>query len=434
MKRTIAILCGLCLLLTLCTAGSAEERITRGELAAQAAADFPAWTIWRDSGYASGCWNDEAAVYATIEIYRIVDDRLENRELTALLNPLRPGDRAEWQISDYVSLPLTPEGATALRAFSPERIFGYHTQIQQDAYAYLAPAGLSSDEKLVQLLYYSEHYFYVVRNASGQERLVIVKPGAAPDGILSTPWQDASIWMNDVHSCDLEIELDTQEHELLLRSMEDGWRLACVTVSDGRFDIGDTRILDMYGYDSSNNDAFYYGRTTLAANMTELDFAALPRTGEEMLASLDSAGFACTRWEGAEMLDAPHGDALARCYARVAGEITAEQEDWVCLRIGDEQNGLLGWFSRDALAFGVDMAQVHCTFPSYEAFYDWDMQAHPAQMLNGDTVYLDVYDRLWLIGVTAADQWLVLADEGIVCLADKGVFTGIGPACCMRLY
>ena len=41
MKRTIAILCGLCLLLTLCTAGSAEERITRGRACSAGGGGFP---------------------------------------------------------------------------------------------------------------------------------------------------------------------------------------------------------------------------------------------------------------------------------------------------------------------------------------------------------------------------------------------------------
>jgi len=157
--------------------------------------------------------------------------------------------------------------------------------------------------------------------------------------------------------------------------------------------------------------------------MTELDLSLFPI--KDIKALLDTAGFACSRTDGTVLYDGPNGSPIATCYARLTGRITEEQGDWVCLQLGSEERGMLGWFYRADLAFDDMVNEVVCGFPAYE---DWPSgeELFP-QMNQNELLNLNLNNRYWLVGQTTDGDWLVMVNQDAVVIAPADAYAGIGP-------
>ncbi|MDO5435631.1 MAG: hypothetical protein Q4G19_04615 [Clostridia bacterium] len=101
------------------------DRLTKEALAADALAAFPGWTLWRQSAYGAGKWQDETADHAEVWLMRVDADALHVRYLTVVTNPLSEGDSVPWEVTDYAPVPLTEEASARLSAMDPGEIFTY---------------------------------------------------------------------------------------------------------------------------------------------------------------------------------------------------------------------------------------------------------------------------------------------------------------------
>lgn len=134
-KYILALMITLSLLLTaqlVALAGSPSEEA----LAADALAANPGWTLWRQSSYGSGEWQDEMAYHAEVCLMRVDVDALRVRYLTVVTNPLSEGDSIPWEVIDYAPVPLTAEASARLASMNPGDVF------ENGSYAVLANAAL----------------------------------------------------------------------------------------------------------------------------------------------------------------------------------------------------------------------------------------------------------------------------------------------------
>ncbi len=107
-------------------AESASQRyVSKKYLAADAIEAFPGWTLWQNSTYGSGLWNDELAIHGEIVLYRISSDRIEFCRLETLLNPLREGNPIPWEITRWAPVSIVPGKADVVAALSAAELFCY---------------------------------------------------------------------------------------------------------------------------------------------------------------------------------------------------------------------------------------------------------------------------------------------------------------------
>ena len=205
-----------------------------------------------------------------------------------------------------------------------------------------------------------------------------------------------------------------------------------VGIADGNWTL--YRVYDDFVTDANelalcdSNDVIHYGVFTLGRDMTEADIPAYPDFIRDVIPLLDSSAFACVRSDGTAMLDSPGGQVLAACYARLTGRILRREGGYVQLQIGSEEHGMTGWFAEDDLAFGPEIEEVRCGFPSHG---DDDCSGpYLADVLAGiDPAGLEYTTYLvWLIGKLPGGDWLVQLDVDTVCTAPMEAFRDVGPA------
>ena len=128
------------------------------------------------------------------------------------------------------------------------------------------------------------------------------------------------------------------------------------------------------------------------------------------------------------LLNAPGEDALALCYARLTGTVLQRKDGWVQLQIGSAEKGMTGWFAEEDLAFGAEIEDIRCGFPSHsEDDCDGD---YLVTVLHGadPADYLEYMCYVWLIGRLPDGSWLVQLNVDAICTAAENAFHEIGPA------
>lgn len=440
MRKWLAMLFAMTLMVCGAAQGEAwaKKMLTEEEMGAMAQADFPGWQIWRNSWYGSGMWEDEMAIHSEIELLRVTEDQLLIRHLDVVKNGLKQGDPIPWEVTDYAPVPLTQEAAERLAGMSPDAVMERYNgpEVNADGLDGCAEFLLGEGETMAELYVYPDFLVAVVQDAEGREGLRIGHwNGAEYAKVTASPMQAQDIYIVSVHSYNDYLELHADGVNIVLRCGADGeWRLGHAVTWDAEFyetgySIGEDRLYayDDIGGDPQNNDWIFYGRPTFPTQLTELDFGEI-LSRQEAVSQLDTAGLACVKREGAGMYDAPEGSVLASCYARLVGTVLAEQDGWVQLQIGSAEQGMTAWFRAEDMAFGAEVNEVVCSFPSYrqDAWW-WDMEDMSA-ILPEHGAELDPWSvELWLIAKLPDGDWLAQVNGDLVCVVSQEVIGEVGP-------
>lgn len=413
-------------------AGSADDKTM---VLSHVAEDYLDWNVSAVGHYGSGRWNDELAWHVQVGLYRVEDGMLIQKTLHVLTNPLRAGEEIHYDDIELVPVPLSALAAERIEALTPEEAaYALADWIDVEKIPWLAEFMLEDGEYWENLGAFSNKLIGVAVNGEGKQSLrVALWNGQEYDEILSSPAQEKSFWLNEIHSWEDELELDVDNGLVYVNCGMDAPGIYGVNTGTGIWSFGNGLVWDVtwrIDYDSSNQ--LYPGVPTFPLSLTEMDLTAVPLTANvDVLAAMDAAGWACVQVNGAEMRDEPDGNAVAACYARLFGQIKEEQGDWVLLQIGGEINGGSGWFRREDLAFGQEGYFIPCGFPSYyytDDEYSLNDTAHLNEALRGlpEPLSEDEYHLAWLVGKKPEGDWLVLVDADIVCTAAPDAFSNIG--------
>lgn len=428
MKRLLSALFVLCFLFL---GAASADRLSDDDLQLAVQQEYPDWQIWRINKYGAGQWGDEMAYHCEIGLLRVADNQLELKKLYALLNPLKKGDPIPWEASDWVKVPLAEETANRINNLPPSEIpdyspgFIFPGAVLDGAAAFL----LEQDMAWEWLAAYPDYLIGIAADSQGFLNLRIAHwDGSAYAQTTFSPAQQAYFEINGVHSYNDSLEVDTEAFEFSLYCDAAGvWRLGIINNGEEVFSIQDHGLADItYGGLPQNNSTRHYGKPLFPVTLEKLSIAKIPGSIKKALQALDAEGYACTKSDHAELYDAFEGRKLAACFARVVGQVKEVRGDWVCMAIGDAEHGLMAWFHLDDLAFGKEIENVVCSFPSYAGIENEN--EYLARALPGLKVPLDEYDNdIWLIGQAPDGRWLVEINERQVLFAPQDAFTGIGP-------
>ena len=413
--------------------GIREYEVSEADLTALAARDFPEWSVMETSRYWSGQWNDQLACYQEIQLCRTEENTLLQMRLSVLVNPLKQGEEVPWEIENFAPLPMTPEAmSTFLSLDLDEYRYNYipasvdSCNVPDPLLPGCAPTLLDEGEAWAQLMTYPDYLSGIVCRADGQSCVRIARwNGEAFDCVISSRFHQERLFIvgsyswNDTITVNLFQFNRREDGRWLFVHVADGYP-TCYTISDGFIDDA------LFPYDS--NDAMHYGVPTFERDLTLVDFTTIPEYIMDAVALLDSTSFACVRADNTPMLDAPGGETIASCYARVAGTILNRNDGWVQLHIGIKEKGMTGWFAETDLAYGTGIEEVRCGFPSHsEDDCDGD---YLLTVLHGadPADYRDYQCYVWLIGQLPDGGWLVQLNQDIVCTAPESAFHDIGPA------
>ena len=408
-------------------AGSADDKTM---VLSHVAEDYLDWNVSAVGHYGSGRWNDELAWHVQVGLYRAEDGMLIQKTLHVLVNPLRAGEEIRYDEIELVPVPLSTLAVEKIEALTPEEAaYALADWIDVEIIPWLAEFMLEDGEHWENLGAFSNKLIGVAVNGEGKQSLrVALWNGQEYDEILSSPAQEKSFWLNEIHSWEDELELDVDNGLVYVNCGMDAPGIDGVNTGTGIWTFWNGLVWNgTLGISGESSNELYPGVPTFPLSLTEMDLSAVPLTNTGVLAAIDAAGWACVRVNGAEMRDAPDGDVIASCYARLFGQIKEEQGDWVRLQIGGEEHGGSGWFRREDLAFGREGFFVPCGFPSYD--YEDLYAPHLNEVLQGLPAPLeDEYNSTlaWLIGVQSNGDWLVLVDADILCTAAPEAFSDIG--------
>lgn len=394
-----------------------------------AAEDFPDWKVGFSAAYGSGTWNNELARHVSVGLYQVRDNALVRRVLRVLTNPLWAGEEISWEITDLCPVPLSAAAAERFDKMSPEEagsvLFDW---IEADALPGVAEFMLEEGERWEHFGAFEDNLVGVAEDREGKRRVRIAfREGQGYGPVLSSPAQEISFYLNEIHSDGHELELMIGHGLVYLSCGREAPGISGVNTGRGVWIFDDDAAWDAgngISWESSNE--FYPGLPAFPLSLAELDLSIVPMTNVELLASLDAKGWACVLVSGAEMLDAPDGSPIASCCSRLFGRVAEEEDGWVLLRIGSEEHGMSGWFRREDLAFGSEGVSVPCGFPSYS--YEYGRAEYLNGALRGLPAPLAEDDGhlAWLIGTKPDGSWLVLADTDIVCAASPDAFGDTG--------
>ena len=415
-----------------------DYEVSREELTAAAEADFPDWTVAADSRYWNGSWNNQWACYQEIQLYRMEENTLLQRRLSVLVNPLKKGEDIPWEVEDWAPLPLSAE---AMNTFLSLDLYEYRYnyipssvesgKVPEPILPGCAPFLLEEGEAWEQLMTYPDFLSGIVRNADDQYCVRIAHwDGKSFDSVISSRFHRERLSIDESYSWNDMLSVNC----FLFKLQEDG-RWMFVHVSDGDptlYTISDGYIDDaLFPYDS--NDALHYGIPMFERDLTLVDFNAIPEYIMDAVAMMDSSAYACVRTDNTPMLDAPNGETAAFCYARLTGTVLQRDDGWVQLQIGNAEKGMTGWFSEDDLAFGTEIEDVRCGFPSHSED-DCDGDYLMTVLYDADSSdYMEYMNYVWLIGRLPDSGWLVQLNLDTVCTAAENAFRSIGPATDYRM-
>ena len=378
---------------------------------------YPDWQVLDTEEYWTGLYNGgpQHEHHCLVYLYRVAEEHLLVMSLWTMANPLKEGDPIPWEESHYAPIPLTAEAAERIAAMAPEEVFEKYegASLTEAALPGCADFLVQEGETLRQLIAYPDFLVGIAQDAREQESLRIGHwNGTAYEKVTATAMSEY-VSINEIHSWNDGLEIYVPGAELGVYCDDSGvWRVNVVT-DGGRYFLGEDYLVDAEGEGVYWTNAWYaFGVPTFPVELDGMDFAALPVSTEEAIPMLDPSGYACTKADGAPVYDAPGGNALGSAYARLTGRIIAEQDGWVQLQIGSEDAGLSLWFRMEDLAFGAQVNEVTCTFPSYEM---------PEDMAE------DWYE-MWLIAEVPGG-WLAQVDVETVRFVSAEEIDRIGRPC-----
>lgn len=414
--------------------------VSEDDLVASVKADYPDWDLIDSEQYWTGRWENELACWVEISLMCVTDCTLYQKTLSVIINPLKKGDPVPWEVTDCAPVPLTEEAMSTLLEMDPADLYkddeGYANDpcmLTQSIVPGCALFLLGEGESWRVLYSYPTALAGVVVNAEGQNCIRIAHwDGEQYDSVTSSRFfSEDQFSINGYHSNASTITVLCRKCDPQFVRQPDG-RWLFVGIADGNWTlywVYDDFVTDATGYAlCDSNDVIHYGVFTLDRDLTEADIPAYPDFIRDVIPLLDSSAFACVRSDGTAMLDGPNGQPLADCYSRLTGRILQRKGGYVQLQIGSGEHGMSGWFAKDDLAFGPEIEQVRCGFPSHSE--DDCYGRYLTDVLTGidpeeleDTTYL-----VWLIGKLPNGDWLVQLDADAVCTAPEDSFRDVGPA------
>lgn len=386
--------------------------------------DYPDWQVWKVTYSGYGRYENEIAIHIFVNLYRITDDCIELMELDAITNPIQEGDDVPWSVTTLIPVELAPGAADTLRAMDGKDIFTISNRavFSDTVTDLLMPSQHTADENVVQLMSSSQFLYYVTKDSAEQYMLHIAKwDGSEYTTVVSTP-SPAKLSFNPAFSSDNTLGLDANLSPYLevdCKFDADGvWRIHTLS-NDAYFVTAyDNYIIKTYWSNEQNNDDYHYGHLTLPLTLNEVDFAAFPRTFDEVLSHMDYTGVACTAHDDTPLYAAPDGEVLAYCYTRVPMVVISESGDWREVQLGSDADGLRCWVRAADLAFGADTENVVCTFPTHRAVD----RVQEAVSFGGKVRALEDGTAWWIIGVLPNGDYLMMY------AGDEEMFVGTAPA------
>lgn len=385
--------------------------------------DYPDWQVWKVNYSGYGRYENEIAIHIFVNLYRITDDCIELMELDAITNPIQDGDDVPWSVTTLIPVELAPGAADTLRAMDGKDIFTISRAVFSDTVTdLLMPSQHTADETVVQLMSSSQFLYYVTKDSAEQYMLRIAKwDGSEYTTVVSTP-SPAKLSFNPAFSSDNTLELDANLSPYLevdCKFDADGvWRIHTLNNDAYFVTVYDNYIIKTYWSNEQNNDDYHYGRLTLPLTLNEVDFAAFPRTFDEVLTYMDYTGVACTAHDDTSLYATPDGEVLAYCYTRVPMTVISESGDWREVQLGSDADGLRCWVRAADLAFGADTENVVCTFPTHEEVDE----AQEAVSFGGKSRLLVDGSAWWIIGTLPSGDYLMMY------AGDEEMFVGTAPA------
>lgn len=386
--------------------------------------DYPDWQVWKVTYSGYGRYENEIANHIFVNLYRITDDCIELMELDAITNPIQAGDDVPWSVTTLIPVELAPGAADTLRAMDGKDIFTISDRavFSDTVTDLLMPSQHTADETVVQLMSSSQFLYYVTKDSAEQYMLRIAKwDGSEYTTVVSTP-SPAKLSFNPAFSSDNTLELDANLSPYLevdCKFDADGvWRIHTLNNDAYFVTVYDNYIIKTYWSNEQNNDDYHYGRLTLPLTLNEVDFAAFPRTFDEVLSHMDYTGVACTAHDDTPLYAAPDGEVLAYCYTRVPMVVISESGDWREVQLGSDADRLRCWVRAADLAFGADTENVVCTFPTHEEVDE----AQEAVSFGGKSRLLVDGSAWWIIGTLPSGDYLMMY------AGDEEMFVGTAPA------
>ena len=386
--------------------------------------DYPDWQVWKVTYSGYGRYENEIANHIFVNLYRITDDCIELMELDAITNPIQAGDDVPWSVTTLIPVELAPGAADTLRAMDGKDIFTISNRavFSDTVTDLLMPSQHTADENVVQLMSSSQFLYYVTKDSAEQYMLRIAKwDGSEYTTVVSTP-SPAKLSFNPAFSSDNTLGLDANLSPYLevdCKFDADGvWRIHTLNNDAYFVTVYDNYIIKTYWSNEQSNDDYHYGRLTLPLTLNEVDFAAFPRTFDEVLSHMDYTGVACTAHDDTPLYAAPDGDVLAYCYTRVPMVVISESGDWREVQLGSDADGLRCWVRAADLAFGADTENVVCTFPTHRAVD----RVQEAVSFGGKVRALEDGTAWWIIGVLPNGDYLMMY------AGDEEMFVGTAPA------
>lgn len=418
-------------LMLICHPASAEK-FSDEELQIAVIQEFPDWAIWRIDKYGSGKWQDEIAMNCDIGLFRLIEGQLELKSLYAFLSPLKKGDRIPWEVTEWVTIPLSEDAVEVISSIPSYEVASHGAGFVFSNVAMSGSAEFMLDESMTwnTLIAYPD---YLVGIAQGAEELQSLRiahwNGSEYTQISALTPQKAELHLNATHSYNDSLELYTDEVDVFLHCDSDGiWRMKGVNNGGEIFNIHEKSIEDItFGSSGQNNINYHYGYPVFASTLEEVNFNQIPRTIADAIPMLNAEGLACTKTDNSKMYDSPDGRLIAICYSRAVGQIIEAKGEWVHLQFGSKELGLSGWFLSRELSFGKDIEEIISGFPSY-SFSENESQ-HLEMVMPDITLSLDKdFNDVWLIGRSPDGGWLVNVNEQQILFADETAFSDIGPA------
>ena len=422
MKKHITITAALAVVFCFCLALPAgADRLSANDKAVIEAAEamYPGWkTTW------FSYFIDYRGLIYEMNLMRAEDGMLRLKSVIAPQGDLAGNG---WEADDHAPVPMTEQGFAeaecALETFDIEcdprlstmELFLERFKLMPECAGFLLNEGETLDG-----LYPGCHGLTgVAVDAGGSRSLRFADWDGSSYGPAVTSKPEPSLYYNDIHSNDEYMELYGSWGECALKRGPDGvWRLVSFDSGDGgRYSITGDGLVDVgvTEWGRCSNDAWHYGVLGIGLALPEISFSSLPFDLEEAVALLDASGWACVKHDGAALCDAPNGKTAAACFARLPGRVVTQEEDWTQLQIGSEELGMTGWFRTDDLAFGAETEQVVCAFPGYDYYR---LEETPLSAFICEKTGTDFYSfDVWLVGRTAGGNWLLLADDRLVCTA-----------------
>ena len=386
--------------------------------------DYPDWQVWKVTYSGYGRYENEIAIHIFVNLYRITDDCIELMELDAITNPIQEGDDVPWSVTTLIPVELAPGAADTLRAMDGKDIFTINSRavFSDTVTDLLMPSQHTADENVVQLMSSSQFLYYVTKDSAEQYMLHIAKwDGSEYTTVVSTP-SPAKLSFNPAFSSDNTLGLDANLSPYLevdCKFDADGvWRIHTLSNDAYFVTVYDNYIIKTYWSNEQNNDDYHYGHLTLPLTLNEVDFAAFPRTFDEVLSHMDYTGVACTAHDDTPLYATPDGDVLAYCYTRVPMVVISESGDWREVQLGSDADGLRCWVRAADLAFGADTENVVCTFPTHRAVD----RVQEAVSFGGKVRALEDGTAWWIIGVLPNGDYLMMY------AGDEEMFVGTAPA------